>query len=218
MKLSHSYSAIKLYENCPLRYYRQRILREVKDEDNQYTIYGSRVHEALEKRLRDNEELPKDSAHYEPLIQSIEKAVGDGELYVEREMTLNENLEETGWFDADAWFRGKLDVLIAKGTTAVVMDWKTGKRKPDFDQLEMFALLTWKIFPEVDRVKASFVWLKDMAMDHEVYRREQSNELWAKHMGRIRRIYDSLENDNWPARPSGLCRFCPCQSTCDYAQ
>ena len=218
MRLAHSYSAIKLYENCPLRYYRQRVLKEVKDEDNQYTIYGSRVHEALEKRLRDNEELPKDSVHYEPLVQAIERTVGDGELFVEKQMTLTENLEPTDWFAPDAWFRGMLDVLIVKGTTAVVMDWKTGKRKPDFDQLELFALLTWKMYPDVDKVKASFVWLKDMAMDHEVYHRSQSNELWAKHMARIRRIYDSLENDNWPARPSGLCRFCPCYSNCDYAQ
>lgn len=218
MKLSHSYSAIKMYEDCPLRYYRQRILKEVQDQGNQYTVYGERVHEALEKRLRDNEELSQDMARYEPLITAIESSVGDGQLYVEYEACLNDELKSTEWFAPDAWFRGKLDVLIVKGDTAVVMDWKTGRRKGDFDQLELFSLLTWKMFPEVQTVRASFVWLKDMAMDHEVYERKDANDLWAKHIGRIRRIYDSVKHDNWPAKPSGLCRFCPCRHDCDYMQ
>lgn len=218
MKLSHSHSAITMYENCPLRYYRQRVLKEVKDEGNQYSVYGERIHEALEKRLRDQELLPKDAAHYEKLVCAIENTIGDGTLMVEQQMTLTENLEPTNWFAPDAWLRSILDVLILKGDTAIVMDWKTGRRKPDFEQLELFALQVWKHYPEVNHIKASFVWLKDMAMDTERYSREDANGLWAKHMGRIRRIYDSLENDKWPAKPSGLCRFCPCYSTCDYAK
>jgi hypothetical protein len=30
MALSHSFSALKLYENCPLRYYEQRIKKSVE--------------------------------------------------------------------------------------------------------------------------------------------------------------------------------------------
>jgi len=42
--------------------------------------------------------------------------------------------------------------------------------------------------------------------------------VWAEVMKRIQRIRDAAEHDNWPARPSGLCRFCPCQRDCDYAR
>jgi len=47
MKLSHSYSAIKLYENCPLRYFRQRIVKDVVDEGGEASKYGERIHEYL---------------------------------------------------------------------------------------------------------------------------------------------------------------------------
>jgi hypothetical protein len=108
--------------------------------------------------------------------------------------------------------------LILKGDTAVVVDWKTGKRRPDFTQLEMFALQVWKHFPEVVTIKTSFVWLKDMAMDSEEFSREQSDEMWSNLLSRINRIYQSAEHENWPAKPSGLCRFCPAKDMCDYAQ
>jgi hypothetical protein len=141
-----------------------------------------------------------------------------GELLVEKELVLNDNLTPTGWWDADAWIRSKLDVLVIKGNHAVVMDWKTGKRKPDFFQMQMFAVQVFKHYPEVQHVKTSLVWLKDMSMDSEKYTRLDANPLWAEIMKRIQRIHTSLEHDNWPAKPSGLCRFCPARHDCDYAR
>ena len=44
MRLSHSYSSIKLFENCPLRYYRQRIKKEVVDEGGEASKHGERIH------------------------------------------------------------------------------------------------------------------------------------------------------------------------------
>jgi len=218
MRLAHSYSAIKLYENCPLRYYRQRVIKDVVDQGGEASKYGERIHEFLEKRLAENAELPQEAERYEVLCQSVEKMARGGELHVEKELVLTENLEPTGWWDSDAWLRSKLDVLIVKGDTAVVMDWKTGKRYPDFFQLSLFAAQTFKHFPEVKKVKTSLVWLKSMSMDTEQYSRERVNELWADIMGRIRNIYKSLEHDNWPAKPSGLCRFCPARHDCDFAK
>lgn len=55
-------------------------------------------------------------------------------------------------------------------------------------------------------------------MDTEVYYRNDVNKVWAEIMKRIQRINDSLEHDNWPAKPSGLCRYCPARHNCDYAR
>jgi hypothetical protein len=52
-KLSHSYSALKLYDNCPKNYYHQRVERSVRDTGNAVTAYGERIHKALELRLSD---------------------------------------------------------------------------------------------------------------------------------------------------------------------
>jgi len=218
MKLSHSYSAIKLYENCPYRYFRQRIVKDVMDEGGEASIYGERIHQHLELKLKGEAELPQEIAHYEPLCASVERLSRGGELHIEKELVLNENLEPTGWWGKDAWLRSKLDILVLVGDEAVVMDWKTGKRNPDFFQMQIFAAQVFKHFPNVTRVKTSLVWLKTMEMDTEVYDRQGANEIWAEIMKRIRRIHQSVEHDNWPAKPSGLCRFCPARHDCDSAR
>jgi hypothetical protein len=218
MKLSHSYSAIKLYENCPLRYYRQRVIKDVVDEGGEASIYGARVHELLEKRLAENAELPQEVARYEPLCKSVEDMCeSGGELHVEKELVLTEELKATGWWEPDAWLRSKLDILVLLGDNAIVMDWKTGKRRADSFQMEMFAAQVFKHYPEVKSVKTSLIWLKTMELDTSNYKREVANDLWVGIMGRIRRIHESLEYENWPARPSGLCRFCPARHDCEYA-
>ena len=218
MQLAHSFSAIKLYENCPKRYYHQRVTKEVQDTGGEASKYGERIHEFLEQRLVNNTPLPVEAEKYEVICKTVENMAKGGELHAERQLTLTENLTPTSWFAGDAWLRSILDVLILKGDTAVVVDWKTGKRRPDFTQLEMFALQVWKHFPEVVTIKTSFVWLKDMAMDSEEFSREQSDEMWGSLLSRINRIYQSAEHENWPAKPSGLCRFCPAKDMCDYAQ
>ena len=214
MRLAHSYSSIKLYENCPYRYFRQRILKDVVDEGGEASKYGERVHQYLEMRLKQDGLLPQEVAHYEPLCASVERIAKDGELHIEKELVLNDNLTPTGWWDADAWLRSKLDILVISGNDAVVMDWKTGKRNPDFFQMQLFAAQVFKHFPDVVRVKTSLVWLKTMEMDTENYDRVSINAIWAEVMKRIQRIHTSLEHDNWPMRPSGLCRFCPARHDC----
>lgn len=217
MRLSHSYSSIKLFENCPLRYYRQRIKKDVVDEGSEASKYGERIHAFLENRLKGSG-LNAEVAQYEPLCKSVETLAAQGELYIEHELVLTENLTPTGWRDNDAWLRSKLDVLVIIGDDAVVMDWKTGKRNADQFQMQMFAAQVFKHFPEVQRVKTSLVWLKTMEMDTNQYNRSDVNAIWAEIMKRIRRIHDAYEHGNWPARPSGLCRYCPCRHDCDFAR
>jgi hypothetical protein len=167
MRLSHSYSSIKLYENCPLRYFRQRVLKDVVDEGGEASKHGERVHEFLENRLKSNSLLPQEVAHYEPLCASVESISKGGELYIEKELVLSDNLMPTGWSDADAWIRSILDILVINDNMANVMDWKTGKRKADQFQMQMFAAQVFKHFPDVQLVKTSLVWLKTMEMDTE---------------------------------------------------
>jgi hypothetical protein len=194
------------------------VVKDVVDEGGEASKHGERIHAFLENRLKDNTDLPQEIAQYDTLCKAVERLAEGGVLEVERELVLNDNLMPTGWWDADAWIRSKLDVLVIKGNDAVVMDWKTGKRNPDQFQMQLFAVQVFKHFPEVQRVKTSLVWLKDMNMDSEQYTRLDANKLWADIMKRIQRIHTSLEHDNWPAKPSGLCRFCPARHDCDYAR
>lgn len=218
MKLSHSYSALKQFENCPQRYYRQRILKDIKDEGGEASKHGERIHTAFEVRLLENTQFPKDMSVYEPLCASVEKLASGGQLMVEKELVLNESLQPTGWWDQDAWLRSKLDVLVVKQDKAIVLDWKTGKRRPDFFQMQMFAAQVFKHYKNVQIVQTSLVWLGDASMDKQAYNRIEMHTIWQGIEEKITRIEQAVEHDNWPARPSGLCNYCPAKPTCKWAR
>ncbi len=213
--LAHSYSSLKQFDNCPKQYYMQRISREVKQLPGEASMYGERIHEQFENRLQKHTQLPEESAQYERLCKAWEDM--PGELFGEQELTLNKNLQPTGWWDDDAWLRAKLDTLVLNGELAVVGDWKTGKHRPDFSQLALFALQTFKHYPDVNKVQAAFVWLKTEQIDTRTYTRADEPELWEALLGRIARIEHALEQNNWPVRPSGLCPWCPAKHLCRYA-
>ena len=109
-------------------------------------------------------------------------------------------------------------MLIIKGDKAIVIDWKTGKRRPDFMQLELFALQVFKHYPNIKKVKSTFVWLKENKTDTETYTTKDTSVMWQNILNRIERINQSCKTNNFPARPSGLCRWCPAQHICEYAQ
>jgi hypothetical protein len=207
-----------MYENCPKNYFHQRIEKSVRDSGNAVTAYGERVHKALELRLGEDAPLTSETARYDVLCEAIKHTAKGGVLTVEEEMTLNDSLKPTGWWDDDAWLRSKIDVLVRRGPEAIMFDWKTGKRRPDFDQLELFAVQVFKHYPEVQRVKTTFVWLKEMKMDSETYTHEDMPAIWHRILSKVKRIEGSAEHDNWPAKPSGLCGWCPCKNFCEFAK
>lgn len=177
-------------------------------------LHGIKVHEALENRIANGTPLPKHLRKFESTCAFLSE---DGDVQVEREMTLTDDLTPTDWTAPDAWLRSKLDILVVKGANALVMDWKTGKRRMDMFQLRLFAAQVFRHYPEVKRVSTSLVWLRDGIIDTEVIEREEYNSIMADILHRIKRIYDAYEEATWPARPSGLCNYCPAKHDCEYA-
>lgn len=214
--LKHSYSSLKEFDNCAKRYHHTRILRDVKDEGNVASIHGSRIHKMLEDRLRDKAMLPAEAAKYEKFCVAVESL--GGTLLLEHQMTLNSRLVPTQWESEDAWLRSILDVFVIDGDKAIIMDWKTGKRRPDFWQLELSVAQVFIAYPEVQSINTAFVWLKTGEFDSESYRRKDLQAILAKLAEKTNRIEEALEEDIWPARPSGLCSYCPAYSICSFAQ
>ena len=217
-ELTHSYSSIKMYEQCPKRYLHERINKDVVNKGSEATIYGERIHKQLEERLQNGTQLPKESLKHEQVCTTIESLTKKADLYLEEKLCLNANLTPTGWYESDAWLRSILDVLIIKDNKAIVMDWKTGKRNPDFTQLELFSLQVFVHYPNIQEVRTSFVWLKDGKTDSETFKRTDTKLMWADLLSRIDRIKQSYQKNNFPARPSGLCRYCPANKICEYAR
>lgn len=204
----HSYTALTGFETCPLRFYLTRVSKEVVEPQGEALVWGNTVHKALENRLRHGAQLPKTLEGYEPLVKKIEDK--PGQLLVEEAIALDRNFQPVGWWDKTAWVRGKLDVGKLGSTKAAVFDWKTGTRKPDNDQLTLFAGLVFAVHPVVEQVTTGFIWLKDNKFDTKMFTREQVPEIWAEFLPRMQRLERAHETGKWPAKPSGLCRqWCP---------
>lgn len=204
-KLAFSYTALKDFKNCPKSFYHKRVAKDVVFVQGDAAKWGEEVHKHFEDRIKTNTPLPFTLESYEPMLAQF-----DGKRReVELQMAVNHDLQPCDWFAEDAWIRGIADVMVwLDDETVWIGDWKTGKRRPDFEQLQLFCLLVWKHYPDVKKCKVSFIWVKDKAIDTEEFSRDDSNTLWEKVMTDIRRVYKAQEADNWPAKPSGLCGWC----------
>ena len=54
-----SYSGISLFKQCPQKFYRTRILKDIKEEAQDHLIYGKAVHTAAEEDVGDVDEVKK---------------------------------------------------------------------------------------------------------------------------------------------------------------
>ena len=223
MRLVHSYSALKLYEQCGLRYYRQRILKDVHEQETVYTTHGNNVHSAIENNIKHATPLVKELSAYSGVIKAVKigAATSSANVVVEQNIGLTRSYNPTGYWDGDVWIRAKIDVLVtgSPDKTASIIDWKTGKRKVDYTQLKIAAISVFQSIPQarLENIKAAFVWLKDKVMDQVVYSRGNIRPMIEELTPRFMAIEEAQENNIWKPKPSYLCAYCPCRPTCSYA-
>jgi RecB family exonuclease len=214
--MAYSHSAVKAFETCPWRYYLTKVAKKVKEPQTQQTLEGNQVHKALEKHIKGEAWLPEKYKKYIPIAELVKK--GPGKVEAERKFALTAAFAETAYFAKDVWLRGVFDVAVIQPSSVTVLDWKTGKVKPDPDQINLFAASAFKLYPNAETVHAGYVWLQHMQLTRETYTREQTAPVWADFIARTKRIEIAHERDEWPKRPSGLCReYCPVgKSLCEH--
>lgn len=204
-----SYSALTSFEQCPKRYYHTRVVKDIPDPPGEAAMWGQRVHKDLELHVKGEKELPEELDYLRPMVDKIVGAPYD-EIHAERQYCLNEEFELTEWFGKDAWCRSVIDLEIRRRRKGLLLDWKSGKRKPDNDQLQLFAAVVLTADTQLDEVSTGFLWLKDKKIDREKYNRDDVPGIWQSFVPRVDRMVSAFEVDKWPAKPSGLCKsYCP---------
>ena len=220
-----SYSSLSAFETCPRRFYETRVAKSIKEPEGAPLVLGNAAHKALELRVKDGTPIPKiitatgsdgssasqTSAGWEPLVDRIlSRVTDDTEVLTERQICLDDRFCETNWFGKDAWVRGVIDLGLLRSTKALLLDWKTGKRKVDLDQLKLFAALAMHLWPKLEKVHTGFVWLKTGEIDQQSYSRADIPTIWEGFLPRVKRMRQAYGADTWPERPSGLCKaWCP---------
>ena len=205
-----SYSALSSFETCPWRYFKTKVEKSIIEPQTEATLWGNEVHKALEHRIKDARPLPAKMVQYEPIAAKIE-AKGKGKtVATEQKLALTRDLRETTFFAKDVWLRSILDLSIETGTKAVIIDYKTGKKNPDSQQLQLSAAVYFATRPWIDTITNTFLWLQTGETTTEVFQREQTHEIWQEFIPRAKRLEDAVAQGTFPQRPSGLCRsWCP---------
>ncbi len=209
--MSHvwSYSSLDTFNSCPRRFYHRYVLRE-KEPETEALRNGIAVHAALESRIR-GMPLPEHMLKYDPMATSIVNAWRKGmKVYTELKMGLTREMEPCGFFDKNVWGRGAADVILIAGDTAIIFDWKTGKKREKEDQLRILTLFTFKHFPTVNKVSAMNLWLEPNEIGSPfMYHRNQEPDLWEYLLPQIQLMERSIAANAWIEKPSGLCGYCP---------
>ncbi|MEV9402363.1 hypothetical protein AB0170_26945, partial [Klebsiella pneumoniae] len=129
---------------------------KVVSDVNADNTEGDQDHKALQYHFQKGMALPPKLAFLQPLSDRL-KAV-PGERYVEYSMCLRQDLVPTHFRDWDnAWVRGAADYVIVDGEQATYLDWKKGKFRENDDQIELTALLLFRHFPQLKKVKGGLV-------------------------------------------------------------
>jgi hypothetical protein len=198
-----SFSSMNTYATCPKQYKLTYVTPVIPYQETDATRYGTEVHLALEEYCRDSKPLSETHKRFKPYGDKIISLEGD--KFYEQEMALNKNLQPVEFSSPDAWVRGIIDVLVVRGDKAIVNDWKTGKVKPDSDQLKLFAGFVMHHYPEVNTVKTVYSWIVHHKTTVETYHREDLPAIWDHFNVKMAKIEASYEKDRWTPKTSGLC-------------
>jgi hypothetical protein len=205
-----SYSSLDLFKQCPHKYYRIRVKKDIVEPQSDHLLYGNEMHKAAEEFIRDGTPIPAKFAFVEEPLRALQSL--DGDKLCEHKMGLTKNLEPCGFFAEDVWWRGIADLLIINGDQASLVDYKTGKssKYADTKQLEILSLATFKHFPQVKRVKAGLLFVVAKDFVKASFSAEDQGVSWMSWLEDTARLEKSLELDVWNPRPNFSCsKWCP---------
>lgn len=202
-----SFSALTTYELCGKKYFHLYVAKDVKDEDSSFSADGKIVHDAMKGRVCDNKPLPLQLRNYEKIAARF--AAIDGEKHGEMKLAVNRKFEPVGYFDPDVFVRVVIDLAIVQDKSAIVVDWKTGKVKDDPTQMGLNAAVLARWMPEIGLFKTMYVWLRDSHITPKNYTISKFTDVWNDLLPRVAKMEEARKTTNFPAKPNGLCGWCP---------
>ena len=207
--LSHTF--LSNYENCPRKAWHMYVAKDLPwEEATPEMLEGRRQHEAFDKALKaNNAELAPDKVTASFVLQA------DGIKEYEHKMAIAASGSPCNWQVECTFFRGVADVSIVAPPNALILDWKTGKKREDPTELEGFALLLKAHYPNLEYIGGAYVWLNYGGMGplHDLSKAPE------KAYRRIKNQWEGLKarplEKEWNATPNALCGWCRVK-TCEH--
>lgn len=201
-----SHSRISTFKKCPKQMYETAIAKSVPFEQSPAMLEGDRVHKMLDARVSKKVPFPHGYTYLEPIARVVDTV--PGQTFTEMRMTLSPNLTPTGYFAPDAYVRVIIDVAKVRDHEAWLGDYKTGKVTMDQEQLKLFSAVAFHHWPDVTKIRASYIYINHKVIDGADYTREDLPRMWEELLEEPARLQECAASNNWPARPGRHCRWC----------
>lgn len=207
-----SASSVEAYTTCPHKYYRLRVAKDVADlPPSDAVLLGRKMHKAFENAVNLDEPLPESCKKWQGLVDKL-KAL-PGEHLAEYSFFLDEFCGPCE--RREAWTRGIADLIVKRGDEAIIIDYKTGKRRPS-EQLALYAAYAFSTWSEIKVVHTAYIWLKEHKIDRKAYNRTELATIWQHWLPLVAKMRKSYETGDWPKQPSGLCKNYCAVKDCEY--
>jgi hypothetical protein len=209
-----SYSTLDKFETCARQFHEIKVLKSVVEPESEHQLWGKEVHTSFENCINSGGAVPMPAKmkQWQKLANFV-IAMKGAHIFTEFKVSLDSNFQPAPW--DDCWTRGVIDVLIVGKTTALVIDWKTGKRKPT-EQLKLYAAYVFALYPDIKKVHTALVWLQGKKIDKDTIHRSDKHAIWQGFIERAARLKSAYERDSWPEHPSGLCKNWCVVTQCNY--
>ena len=216
---SWSYSRYSDYAQCPLKF-KLKHIDKIAEPKNPAMLRGAAIHELAEGYIKGT--IPRLPPELKLLDKEFKKFKAQYKkknhgMVVEDNWAFTKDWAETRWNDwAGCWLRIKLDCAHHEDpVTMVVTDWKTGKFRPELnevyvEQLELYALAALILHEHIVVVKPRLAYI-DLGVIYPGTGVELSFErgdipvlkkLWLK------RVKAMMSDKKFAPRPNNLCHWC----------
>ena len=210
-----SFSSITLFETCHRKYQGERITKEAPFKESKDTLYGKDLHKAAELYIKDGTPLPPEFGFMQGYMEYL--AGMPGKKLCEMKLGVKQvdgRLQACDFFDKQVWFRGAADLVIIDGSTAWIVDYKSGKStRSDPRQLALMAAAVFLKYPEVKKAKAILLYVIPNVKVMETYTRDAAFEIFSEFDPLLAQREEAYASDVWNPMPNGLCaKYCGVKS------
>lgn len=217
MTYVHSYTAIDTFHNiCPRQANERFIAKTIPYSETPAMQDGKRIHKYIEDHINGVDPLPAWMGHVVPVIESL-KRYGEGATRAELKMGVTNELAACHFFDPRVYLRGSIDLLLATNDTALIVDWKTGKKRDKELQLMLYALFAFAVLPMLQNITALNFYVKeaDPFGKRFTWTRAEVPEMWRTVIPLMHEIEQAIATGRFIERPGPLCKWCPVE-TCQH--
>lgn len=200
-----SYSRLKLYEQCPLKF-KLKNLDKLPEPKSPHAQRGIDIHKKGENYLLGKlSRVPKEYSAFAEEMRQLKKH----EASAEEKWAFTRDWEPTGYFDRDVWVRQITDASVVYEDGVVdVYDFKTGRIYDDYDdQMEMFATGAMSIFELVEEVRTNLLFLDVGKPIRQSFKPTELPYLKDKWESRTEAMFSDLEFAPKRNRYCGYCHF-----------